>query len=340
MTLFRKILLGIGVVLLAAAAIGLALPRQVHVERSLFINASRSTVFTILNGYTHFNKWSPWAALDPDAKYTYEGPVAGVGAAMSWVGDPATMGSGSQRITESRPWEMVRTAIDFGPQGRAIGTFSLVEDGAGTMATWGFDTDLGMNPVSRYFGLMFERMIGGDFERGLEGLRKLAEGMPRGDFSDLKAELVEAESRLVAYTSASAPKDDTAVAAAYAQAYGEVGAFLRSHRLTMVSMPISINTKRTDAGYEFEPAIAIDRDPGTPVAPDSRVRVKRTYGGRALKVVHTGPYSGLTRTYEKMAAYLAAHGLQENGHSWDEWVDDPTKVPEAELRTFVWVPVK
>lgn len=340
MSLFRKILLGIGVVLLAAAAVGLALPRHVHVERSVFINAPRATVFTIVNGYAHFNAWSPWAALDPNAKYAYEGPAAGVGAKMSWVGDPATMGSGSQAITESRPWEMVRTAIDFGAQGQAVGTFSLAVDGAGTMATWGFDTDLGMNPVARYFGLMFDRMIGTDFERGLDGLKKVAEGMPKADFADLQVETTEATSQLVAYTSASTPRDDAAVAAALGKGYGTIGGFLRANRLSMASAPISIATKRSAAGYEFEPAIVIDRAPERTIAAESPVQVKQTYGGKVLKVTHTGPYGRLTDTYDKVTAYLAAHGLQENGHWWDEWVDDPTKVPEAQLRTLIWVPIK
>lgn len=174
MTVYRKVLIGTGAVLIAAAAVGLMLPRHVHVERSITINAPRAAVFGIVNGYALFAKWSPWAPLDPNAKYTYEGPAEGVGARLIWEGDPATLGSGSQTITESRTGEMVKTAIDFG-QGRAVGTMTLVDNGAGTRVTWGLDTDLGMNPVSRYFGLAFDQMIGGDFERGLAGLKTLAE---------------------------------------------------------------------------------------------------------------------------------------------------------------------
>jgi hypothetical protein len=56
-------------------------------------------------------KWSPWAALDPNAKYTIEGPEFGVGAKQSWIGDPKTVGSGSQEIVEVKPGESVTKEI-------------------------------------------------------------------------------------------------------------------------------------------------------------------------------------------------------------------------------------
>jgi carbon monoxide dehydrogenase subunit G len=174
MSLYRKVLLGTGAVLLLAAAIGMMLPRHVRVERSIVVNAPRPAVFEVLNSFRRFNEWSPWAQLDPGAKYAVDGPPSGVGAKLSWVGDPATLGSGSQEIVESREPELVRMKIDFGPA-RAAGTFTLTPDGAGTRVTWALETDLGMNPVSRYFGRMLDGMIGGDFERGLQGLKRFAE---------------------------------------------------------------------------------------------------------------------------------------------------------------------
>jgi carbon monoxide dehydrogenase subunit G len=174
MSLYRKVLLGTGAVMVVAALVGLMLPRHVRVERSIVVNAPPAAVFEILNSFRQFNEWSPWAQLDPDAKYSVEGPVSGVGATLRWVGDPATLGSGSQAIVESRPSELVRMAIDFGPT-RAAGTFTLKPDGSGTRVVWTLETDLGMNPVSRYFGRMLDGMIGGDFERGLQKLKRFAE---------------------------------------------------------------------------------------------------------------------------------------------------------------------
>jgi uncharacterized protein YndB with AHSA1/START domain len=176
MSLFRKVLIGTGIVLVLLAVVGLFLPRQVHVERVITINATSESLFTILNGFAQFNKWSPWASLDPGAQYTYEGPSEGIGSRVRWVGDPATLGSGSMEVITSEPPARVQVKLDFGPQGDAVITYTLTPDSQGTRVVMAFDGDMGFNPVSRYFGLMFDKMIGADFERGLAGLKAYAEG--------------------------------------------------------------------------------------------------------------------------------------------------------------------
>jgi hypothetical protein len=178
MSWLRKILLFVGGLLLLAVIVAYLLPRNVHVERSIVIAAPRATVFTLVNGFTTFNKWSPWFELDPQAKYSFEGPAEGVGAKMSWVGDPSTLGSGSQTITASKAPDSVSTDVIFGPQGVAKQVIALLSEGPNTRVTWGIDSDLGLNPVSRYFGLMFDGMIGRDFEKGLANLKKYAESLP------------------------------------------------------------------------------------------------------------------------------------------------------------------
>ncbi|MCX6550351.1 MAG: SRPBCC family protein [Acidobacteria bacterium] len=179
MSWFKRALLWIGGLLVILVVVAFLLPRTVHVDRSITINAPRTTVFAQVNSFATFNKWSPWFELDPKAKYTFDGPVSGVGARMTWVGDPGTLGSGSQVITASQPEERVASDVDFGQGGLAKQVITLADSGTGTRVTWGIDVDLGMNPVSRYFGLMFDKMIGKDFEKGLAGLKAYAEGLPK-----------------------------------------------------------------------------------------------------------------------------------------------------------------
>jgi effector-binding domain-containing protein/uncharacterized protein YndB with AHSA1/START domain len=340
MAVLKKALIALVVIVAVLAAVGLMLPRQVHVERSATIAAPRATVFALLNSYKRFNEWSPWAGLDPNARYTYSGPEAGVGAGMSWVGDPKKVGSGSQEILESQPYERVKTALDFGDQGKATAEFALVKEGDATRVTWGFDTDLGMNPVGRYFGLMFDGMIGKDYEKGLAGLKTLAEGLPKADFEGLAPERVEVSPVTVAYVEAISSKDENAIAAAIGGGYAEVQRFMRAQGLKGSGAPITINTKRDDAGYAFDAAVPVDRAPAKEPPAGARVKVKQTYGGKALKVVHKGAYREMAGTYDKLFAYAAAHGLEQNGPPWDEYVTDPASTPEAELITNVYLPVK
>ena len=340
MRVLKKLLLGLVILVVLLAGIGMLLPRQVHVERSATIEAPPATIFAVINGFKMFNQWSPWYDVDPSAQYTYEGPARGVGARMSWKGDPKKAGSGSQEIIESRPFEVVRSSLDFGDQGLATAQFALSGEGAGTRVTWGLDVDMGMSPVGRYFGLMMDKMVGTDYEKGLAGLKKLAEGLPKADFTGLQVEELEVAPVTVAYVSATSSKDEQEIARTIGASYATVGKFMATRKLKQAAAPITINTKWADTGYEFDAAIPVDHAPEAEVPADSPVQVKQTYSGKALKVVHKGPYREMDATYEKLMAYVAAHGYETAAPPWDEYVSDPGDTPEPELLTFIFMPVK
>jgi carbon monoxide dehydrogenase subunit G len=141
------------------------------------IDAPQEAVFEVVNGFERFNEWSPWFGRDPQAEYSFEGPRTGVGAAMAWTSQHPEVGNGRQEIVESEPPRWVRIAFDFGRQGSAAGSFTLRPEGEGTHVTWAFDTDLGSNPLARYFGLVLDDMIGPAYEKGLANLKKVAEAV-------------------------------------------------------------------------------------------------------------------------------------------------------------------
>ncbi len=172
--MLRMILSVVAGLIMLFAVGGLFLPREVHVERSVTIYAAPEQVFPYLNDFHAFNEWSPWAAKVPDAVYTFSGPQAGVGAAMSWSGNDA-VGSGSQEITASEPYTRLEVALDFGSDGTALAFFDLLPVDEGTQVTWGFDTDMGFNPVGRFLGLMMDGWVGPDYAEGLLNLRNLVE---------------------------------------------------------------------------------------------------------------------------------------------------------------------
>ena len=98
-----------------------------------------------------------------------------MGSRLDWRSDHKQVGSGTQVITESTPDSRVASDLDFGERGRATATFVLEPAGTGTLIAWNLETDLGLNPLARWTGLMMDRWVGTDFERGLVGLKRLAE---------------------------------------------------------------------------------------------------------------------------------------------------------------------
>ncbi len=187
---------GVVILFLIAAFIvtGFLLPKQVHIERSIVIERPPTMMFELLNSYRYFNEWSPWATRDPKAQFSVSGPESGVGARMSWVGDPQLVGSGWQQIVASKPYEQIDIKLDFDAQGIADTGYLLAAQGDATQVTWFFDSDLteGVNFLdsflARYFGLLFDRWVGGDYEQGLANLKKFAESLPVSDFSQLQIE--------------------------------------------------------------------------------------------------------------------------------------------------------
>ncbi len=154
---------------------GFFLPQEQHVEREIVISASPAEVFKNIHDPKAFNQWSPWVKIDPDTKYTYIGPESGVGAGMIWSSDNPNVGTGSWVITETKPNESIKVDLDFGSEGTATSFYDLKPEGEGTRITWGFDMDAGMNPMNRWFGLMMDKWIGADYEKGLANLKALVE---------------------------------------------------------------------------------------------------------------------------------------------------------------------
>lgn len=176
MRILRNIILIIIAIIVIAVAVAYLLPQKVQVARSTDIAAPPSTVFPLVADLRQNGKWSPWLGLDPNIKVTFSGAEVGVDQKMSWESDHPNVGKGSQTVIAYEPESKVATALDFGAAGRAIATTTVEPAGeGGSRVTWGFETDLGMNPVARYFGLAMEGMIAPDFEKGLAKLKEVAE---------------------------------------------------------------------------------------------------------------------------------------------------------------------
>jgi effector-binding domain-containing protein len=337
--MFKKLLYSIVIIILIFIIVGLFLPRNIHVERSVQIDRPASMVFTLLNGYSSFNTWSPWAARDPSAEYEISGPANGVGATLAWVGNPRLTGSGRQEIIESQPHRMIRIRFQFDQQGEAITYYSLDDINGVTELTWGFDTDVTEGQglfggiMARYFGLFFDRWIGSDYEEGLSNLKRLAESLPRADFSTLELEIVEAEPLTILYIESASSQEPGDIAVSLAEAYREISDFIALNQLEMSAQPMAISRAWNESGYSFDAAIPVS---SANVEPEGNVRIGLSPAGRALRVIHRGAYDQMMPTYEKISAYMGAHGIQDAGVSWEHYISDPGNTRTDELITHIY----
>jgi hypothetical protein len=173
--MLKKILTGLAVVIGVLFIVVAAQPSHFSVTRSATIAASPAAVFVHVNDLKKWEAWSPWAKLDPNAKMTYTGPAAGVGAVAAWVGNNE-VGEGSMTITESKANELVRFRLDFIKPfaGTSTAEFGFKTKGNETVVTWTMSGENGF--IGKAFSLFVncDKMMGGQFEQGLAQLGKVA----------------------------------------------------------------------------------------------------------------------------------------------------------------------
>ena len=337
--MFIKILYAVVIALVIFIVTGLFLPRTVHVERSIEIDRPDSTLFTLLSSFATFSTWSPWSERDPSIIYQYSGPASGTGARMNWSGDPRLSGSGWQEIIESKPSSLVRMQLEFDQQGRANSYFQIDPSASGALVTWGFDTNLVEGQgffgslLARYFGLFFDRWIGDDYEQGLVRLKAFTESLPATDFSGLEVEIVEAEPLDILYIVTDSRSEAGGVAASLAVAYQEITSFMAEHSIEIQAQPMAITRSWDARDYEFDAAIPVSI---TDVELSGNVRAGKSPSGRAVRVVHRGPYDRMSPSYEKLSAYMAVHGLKEGRVSWEHYISDPGQTPADEIITHIY----
>lgn len=158
--------------------VGLFLPANTRVARSIVIEADLKTVYGLVSDFKEFNRWSPWAQNDPELAVDYAGPVSGLGAVMNWQGDAATSGTGRQEIVMAEPYRRVDVALEFGNAMAARSSYQLEPVEQGTRVTWSFTAAHGLNLLQRYAGLVADEVIAHNFEQGLTNLKNLAESLP------------------------------------------------------------------------------------------------------------------------------------------------------------------
>jgi effector-binding domain-containing protein len=340
MKFLKRILIALVAIVIVLVVIGFLLPKTRHVERSVVIDATPCAVFAQVNGFLHFNDWSPFVAVNPDAEYKIEGPDFGVGSKIAWSVPGPEPETGSQTIVASTPYERVDIELDLGRGGDAQVAYLLQPEDGGTRLTWSFDTDFGLNLVGRYFGLILDRQLGPLYAQGLANLERIAEEIPKVDWCGMEIGITVVPSQTIAYTSGNASRNPTDIGAALGAAYGRVAVFIAANGLQIAGQPIAISNFWDDRGYGFDAAMPVSGQPTRGAGPESLVRMGETYGGQVVRAVHVGPYAGLEDTYHKVEAFMIAHKLENNGRSWEVFVSDPGNTAEDELVTEIYQPVK
>lgn len=155
-------------------------PSQFRVARSTTISAPPSAVFAQVNNFHKWEAWNPWGKIDPAMKQSYDGSPAGEGAVYTWVGNNE-VGEGRMTIAESRPSELIRVKLEFFKPFAATNTaeFTFKPEGNQTAVTWSMFGDNNFMAKAIHLFMNMDKMIGGQFEKGLASMKSVVEGAPK-----------------------------------------------------------------------------------------------------------------------------------------------------------------
>lgn len=174
MTIFLYVIVGIVALVLILAIIA---PKTYHVHRGIEIHKPLPEVFQYLKYIKNQDAWSPWDKKDPNQKKEHIGTDGQVGFIAKWVGNK-DVGEGEQQVTRIVENDIVESKLRFfkpwKSESDAYIKVTKIDDHQ-TKVTWGFT---GNNKFpSSIFMLFFsmDKMIGKDFESGLEDLKRILE---------------------------------------------------------------------------------------------------------------------------------------------------------------------
>jgi hypothetical protein len=169
------ICLGVALALLLAYAA--TRPDEFRVERRLRIAAPADKVWPLVSELRAFNRWNPYERKDPLIKSAYSGAASGIGSRYDW--DSKEVGSGSLEITSQQLGRAVQMKLDFvkpfEAHNQAEFALQPTPDGA-TEVRWTMNGPA--NFTAKLMGVFIDmdKMVGRDFEAGLQNLRQIAEG--------------------------------------------------------------------------------------------------------------------------------------------------------------------
>ncbi len=171
-----SILIAVAAILAIFTIVVALRPDDFRIARSTSISAPPEAAFAQVNDLHRWQEMSPFAKLDPDAKYTFEGPRTGIGASLAWTGN-SKVGEGRLTIIESRPNELVRMKLEFLKPFKVTNTanFTFQKEGAQTKATWSMFGKSKFTCKAMGLFMNMDKMCGSQFEEGLANMKTIAE---------------------------------------------------------------------------------------------------------------------------------------------------------------------
>ncbi len=310
-------------VIVALAVIYLVLclagPSVIKVQRSASMNASADAIKSQITDYNMFSKWSPWAEKDTAMKITIEGVPGNIGHKYAWEGNKA-VGKGTMELTKISA-DTVAEKLDFSGKGMSDVFFIFKSEGTATNVTWAMDMNIGFmgRGMMLFFKGKMDKMLGGDFEKGLTKLKQVVEAVPvvktyRG------YEIKEVAWPERNYYGKKATLGFDKLSAFFADNFPKIFNDIITKKLQHTGPPSGIFYTYDEQKKQTDCAAVISVPEGQELKGWEKFNIPAT--DMALHIAYYGGYANMANAHGAMTDYMQEKGLTHNVVI-EEYISDP-----------------
>ena len=316
--LFKILGIALLALLLIMLILGLTQPKDVSVERTIVIKAPQAAVLDQITNFKNWTNWSPWIAKEPKVKLTYQGVDGLVGSSYHWKGDES--GEGEMTCASIAKGTMTYTVQFLKPwKGSSDGYLATEAINANETKVLWHMTLHGTFPFNA-FNYFMEKIIGTDFEDGLELLKNHAEAHPVAGLNMNSVEEIIFPAQSYATIRKTIP-------------WTEMQSF-SSNAFSQLAKAAGKRMMGTAATFYFswnDTTQSTDMAPAYPISgkePIKEVTMMHVPAMHNCRIVYTGGYGRLGKAHEVLGQYIVEKHKKLN-YTFEEYVQGPFNEPDS-----------
>lgn len=314
-------------------------PNNYEVVRNRTINAPAAVIYNNVIDFKNWEAWSPWVEKEATTVITLPENTIGVDGSMSWEDKD---GVGNMKTIAATPSNSINQEMqfaDFEPS-KVSWTFEPTDDGK-TNVTWKMNGDkvpFGFK-LYAFFNGGFDKMIGPDFERGLEKLDDIVVKSTKKHKITVN-EVTEYGGGFYLYKTTNAK--DSNISQKMAEQYGSLMNYVAQNNIAMAGMPLTIYNEMNSENGTVIMSNGIPVNQKIEVTDDSDISCGYMEKMTVLKTTLTGNYTYLADAWDVALKHLADNNLvQSEDKPFEIYTNDPGQFPNpSDWVTEIYIPIK
>lgn len=313
-------------------------PNSYNINRTTIIKAPAELIFNQVNDYKNWEDWSPWVEKEADLQITYPEQTSGVGGSYSWIEKD---GVGTMKTLAVSPYDSISQEMQFDdfPASNVYWKFDKTDEG--TKVTWGMKADE-VPFLLKFFAAIsggMDKMIGPDYERGLEKLDSLIiDSMTKYEVT--VQGIKEYGGGFYLYKTTNATNEN--ISATMGQQFGSIAMFMAKNSIQFNGMPLTIyqDMNMDDGTVIMSNGIPVSEKIN--IVDDSGVLCGYIPKTKVIKTTLKGNYTNLSKAWTETMKYIIDNSIEQSDiKPFEIYTNDPGDFPNpSDWITEIYIPIK